>query len=85
MSAKLKDTIVGTATKADAATKLATARNIKIGNTTKSFDGTANIEFTLAEIGVGGNITAVNSNLTNVAINGFDSMMTTINSNLNKL
>ena len=66
-------------------TKLATARNIKIGNATKSFNGTANIEFTLAEIGAGGGLSAVDSNLANVTVNGFDSMMTTVNSNLNKL
>ena len=36
---------------AAAATKLATARNIVIGSATKSFDGSANVSFTLAEIG----------------------------------
>lgn len=66
-------------------TKLATARNIKIGNATKSFNGTANIEFTLADIGIGSSISAVASNLSGVTINGYDSMMTTINSNLGKL
>lgn len=70
---------------ADTATKLATARNIKIGNATKSFNGTANIEFTLAEIGIGSSISAVASNLSGVTINGYDSMMTTINSNLGNL
>lgn len=67
------------------ATKLATARNIKIGNATKSFNGTANVEFTLAEIGIGSSISAVASNLSGVTINGYDSMMTTINSNLGNL
>lgn len=66
-------------------TKLATARNIKIGNATKSFNGTANVEFTLAEIGIGSSISAVASNLSGVTINGYDSMMTTINSNLGNL
>lgn len=70
---------------ADTATKLATARNIKIGNATKSFNGTANVEFTLAEIGIGSSISAVASNLSGVTINGYDSMMTTINSNLGNL
>ncbi len=36
---------------AGTATKLATARNIVIGNKTNSFNGTANITFTLADIG----------------------------------
>ena len=67
------------------ATKLATARNIKIGDATKSFDGSANVTFTLAEIGIGSSISAVASNLSGVTINGYDSMMTTINSNLGKL
>ena len=70
---------------ATSATKLQTARNIKIGNATKSFNGTANVEFTLAEIGIGNSISAVASNLSGVTINGYDSMMTTINSNLGKL
>ena len=70
---------------ASTATKLQTARNIKIGNATKSFNGTANVEFTLAEIGIGNSISAVASNLSGVTINGYDSMMTTINSNLGKL
>lgn len=38
---------------AGSATKLATARNITIGNKTKSFDGSAAITFTLADIGLG--------------------------------
>ena len=38
---------------ADSATKLATARTITVGNTAKSFDGSANIAFSLAEIGAG--------------------------------
>ena len=70
---------------ASSATKLATARNIKIGNATKSFNGTANVEFTLTEIGIGSSISAVASNLSGVTINGYDSMMTTINSNLGNL
>ncbi len=37
----------------ETATKLATARNITVGNATKSFDGSANITFSLAEIGAG--------------------------------
>ncbi len=36
----------------DAATKLQTARTITIGNTGKSFDGSANVSWSLAEIGV---------------------------------
>lgn len=36
------------------ATKLATARTITVGNTSKSFDGTGNISFSGAEIGVTG-------------------------------
>lgn len=36
---------------ASSATKLQTARAIKIGNTSKNFDGTANVTWTLAEIG----------------------------------
>ena len=39
------------ATTATSAGKLATARNITIGNKSNSFDGTANISFTLADIG----------------------------------
>lgn len=37
---------------ANAAVKLATARAIKIGNTTRNFDGTGNIAWTAADIGV---------------------------------
>ena len=36
---------------ASSATKLQTARAIKIGNTSKNFDGTANVTWTLSEIG----------------------------------
>jgi hypothetical protein len=36
---------------ANSATKLATAREITVGNKTNSFNGTANISFTLADIG----------------------------------
>ena len=70
---------------AAAALKLTTARNIKIGNKSNSFDGSGNIEFTLADIGIGSSISAVASNLSGVTINGYDSMMTTINSNLGNL
>lgn len=46
---------------AGTATKLATARNITIGNKTNSFDGSANIAFTLTDIGAlstaGGTVT----------------------------
>lgn len=35
------------------ATKLATAKTITIGNTGKSFDGSANVSWTLSEIGAG--------------------------------
>lgn len=35
------------------ATKLLTAKNITVGNTTKQFDGSANIAFNLLEIGAG--------------------------------
>ena len=37
---------------AGTATKLATARTIKVGNTGKSFDGSGGITFTLAEVGI---------------------------------
>ena len=37
---------------AGTATKLATARTIKVGNTGKSFDGSGGITFTLAEMGI---------------------------------
>lgn len=70
---------------AGTATKLKNARTITIGNKSNTFDGSGNITFSLSDIGVGETIVAVNSNLTNVNINGFDSMMTTVNSNLNKL
>ena len=40
---------------------------------------------TAADLGLGNTVIAVNSNLTNVSIGGFDSMMTTVNSNLSKL
>ena len=36
---------------ADTATKLTTARTLTVGNTAKSFDGTTNIAWTVAEIG----------------------------------
>ena len=36
---------------ASSATKLATARTITIGNTSKNFDGSANVSWTLSEIG----------------------------------
>lgn len=39
------------ATSADSATKLATARTLKIGSTGKSFNGTAAISWSLSEIG----------------------------------
>ena len=42
---------VGTGETAAAATRLATARSLKIGNSTKTFDGTANVTWTLAEVG----------------------------------
>ena len=41
----------GSATSADKAAKLSTARTITIGNKGKSFDGSANVSFTLKEIG----------------------------------
>ena len=70
---------------ATSATKLQTAKNIKIGNATKSFNGTANVEFTLAEIGIGSSISAVASNLSGVTINGYDSILSGINTNIGKL
>ena len=70
---------------ATSATKLQAARNIKIGNATKSFNGTANVEFTLAEIGIGSSISAVASNLSGVTINGYDSILSGINTNIGKL
>lgn len=36
---------------ATSATRLQTARNIQVGNTTRSFNGTSNISFSLADIG----------------------------------
>jgi len=46
------NTFIGALTgNASTATKLATARNITIGNATRSFNGTANIAYTLADIG----------------------------------
>ena len=42
---------LGISATAAAATKLATSRTITIGNAGKSFNGTANISFTLSEIG----------------------------------
>lgn len=44
---------LGTTATAAAATKLAAPRTIKIGKTGKTFDGTADVTWTLAEIGVG--------------------------------
>lgn len=38
---------------ADTSTRLQNLRNIKIGNTTKQFDGSQDLEWTLAEIGAG--------------------------------
>lgn len=70
---------------AGTATKLQTARDIKIGNATKSFNGTANVEFTLAEIGIGSSISAVASNLSGVTINSYDSILSGINTNIGKL
>ena len=52
-----------TATAAGRADKLSTARNITIGSTTKAFDGTGNISWTLAEIG------AINASATVAAAN----------------
>ena len=80
--ARTSDSITGNAA---TATKLQTARNIKIGNATKSFNGTANVEFTLAEIGIGNSISAVASNLSGVTINGYDSILSGINTNIGKL
>jgi len=42
---------VANATLAATATKLATDRTIKVGNSAKIFNGTANVEYTLTEIG----------------------------------
>lgn len=42
---------LGTTATAAAATKLATSRTLKIGDTGKSFNGTANVTWTLADIG----------------------------------
>lgn len=44
----LQTTVSGNA---GTATKLATARGLKIGNTSKNFDGSANVEWSLSEIG----------------------------------
>lgn len=55
---------------AAAATKLATPRTIKIGNTGKTFDGTADVTWTLTEIGInsGGYELPALDDLTNVSI-----------------
>jgi hypothetical protein len=45
---------------AGTATKLATARNIKIGNTSKSFNGTADVTWTLKEVMKGQGLDAAN-------------------------
>lgn len=52
-----------TATAAGRADKLSTARNITIGSTTKAFDGTGNLSWSLAEIG------AINASATVAAAN----------------
>lgn len=46
------------------ATKLQTARNITVGNTTKTFDGTADIAFTAADMGIVGQNLLFNSDFT---------------------
>lgn len=52
MSMKFKDTIDGSIAKNSAtATKLATARTITIGSKGKTFDGSADVAWTLSEIG----------------------------------
>ena len=51
---------------ASSATKLQNARNIKIGNTTRSFNGTADVTWTLGEIG------AASSGHTHSSIRGTD-------------
>jgi len=48
------DTTGSIAYQVENATKLRTARTITIGNTSKSFDGSANVSWSLAEIGVTG-------------------------------
>ena len=47
---------------ANTATKLATARTIKVGNTGKTFDGSGEITFTLADIGIVSGTSAPNNN-----------------------
>jgi len=51
-AARFNNNIIGNLTgNADTATKLATGRAIKIGSTSKTFDGTSGLTWTLAEIG----------------------------------
>jgi phage-related tail fiber protein len=57
---------------ADTATKLQTARTITIGNTGKSFDGSADVSWSLAEIGAAGfGILADGTDLNKVVSSGF--------------
>lgn len=51
LPATIKASLSGNASTASSAAKLTTARNITIGNKSNSFNGTANIDFTLADIG----------------------------------
>lgn len=72
---------------ASSATKLQTARAIKIGNTSKNFDGTANVTWTLSEIGAAAsnhNHGLLHSNLTvAVANTTTDNGWSMINSSYN--
>ena len=57
------------ASRASSTDKLSTARNIKIGNATKSFDGSGNITYTLKECGFG-NILVAQSDYTTNTLTG---------------
>ena len=63
---------------AGTATKLATARNITIGNKTNSFDGSANIAFTLADIGAVPCTSVTSGDLNNFKTTGYYSLRNTL-------
>jgi hypothetical protein len=57
---------------AGSATKLATARTITIGNTGKSFNGTANVSWTLAELGITDSVVFATDQPTSTGIYWFE-------------
>lgn len=71
---EVNDNKLDTTGTAASAEKLAAVRTLKVGNASKSFDGTADVEWTLDEIGVASNtdLTALKLKiLTNVTENEF--------------